>query len=84
MDKLRSFSITGAEKNKQKALRLDEIVIYGAPETLRKIGLFFIGISHEMEFNDVDHAHLQDKVKNFSRKKHCDIILINKNVIQKI
>lgn len=83
MIKIKSFTVTGTEKNKQDIISLDEIVIHGTPETLRQIGLFLINSAHEMEINDTDHCHLQDTVKEFSQTKHCDIILVNKNIIKK-
>lgn len=83
MIKIKSFAATGTEKNKQDTIILDEIVIHGTPETLRQIGLFLINSAHEMEINDTDHCHLQDVIKEFSQTRHCDIILVNKNIIKK-
>ncbi len=82
MIKIKSFAVTGT-KNKKNIINLDEIVIYGTPKTLRQIGLFLINSAHEMEINDTDHCHLQDAVKEFSQTKHCDIILVNKDIIKK-
>lgn len=84
MIKIKSFSVTGTEKNKQETIKLDEIVIYGNSDTLRQIGIFLINSAHEMETNDSEHLHLQDTIENFSNNKHCDIILVNKNVVKKM
>lgn len=84
MIKIRPFIITGTEKNKQESINLDEIVIYGNPDTLRQLGIFLINSAYEMEKNDSEHLHFQDEIDNFSGDKHCDVILVNKNIVKKI
>lgn len=83
MIELKSFTVGGTEINQQGTIVLDEIFIQGTPETIRQIGIFLINSAHEMEINDRDHLHLQDAAKEFCQTKHCDIILINENLIKK-
>ncbi|WP_442867195.1 Imm32 family immunity protein [Acidovorax sp. NCPPB 3576] len=84
MTKLPSFKATATEKDCQNSLRIDEITLHGTAEAFRAIGIFFINAAHEMDLNDTDHVHLQDSIKNFSSKKHCDIILVNEKIINNL
>ncbi|GKT02450.1 hypothetical protein AVKW3434_23695 [Acidovorax sp. SUPP3434] len=82
MTKLPPFNATATEKDQQESIEIDEITLHATPEAFRALGIFFLNAAHEMDLNESDHIHLQDSVQNFSSKKHCDIILLNKKIIK--
>ncbi|WP_157768791.1 Imm32 family immunity protein [Paracidovorax avenae] len=81
--KINKFQLYATSKDDERSFKTHEIAISADPATLRKIGLFFINSAHEMDFNETDHIHLQDRLTEFSHKKHCEIVLINSKKIKR-
>ena len=79
---MKKFIIYGNEVGKSVDLKLDEIKILAEPQTFLEIGLFMIKTAYEMKNHELEHKHLQDEIKDFSYKKHVDLILLNKKVIK--
>ncbi len=81
MKKLDKFLVHGTAAGEKNSVKLDEISILSDPETIRKIGEFLISAAYDMECNDLEHMHLQDKFDNFSDAIHVDIIVLNSRVV---
>lgn len=78
--RLKKFQVYITTKDDKNPSETKEVVICATPTTLRELGLFFVNSAHEMEINDADHIHLQDRLAKFSNKKHCEIVLVNKKL----